>query len=50
VRLAHVVSTVILLVLASALCARKVPSICFLRVVDSAVISSASCLVKEAVH
>jgi hypothetical protein len=48
VRLTHVISTVILLVLVSALCARKVFSIYFLRVVDVIVISSASYLVKEA--
>jgi hypothetical protein len=49
VRFAHIVSIVILLVLASMLCARKVSSIYFLRVVDSVVISSISCLVKGAV-
>jgi hypothetical protein len=48
VRLAYVVSIVVLLVLASMLCARKVSSIYFLRVVDIIVISSVSCLVKEA--
>jgi hypothetical protein len=50
VRLIYIISIVILLVLASTLCARKVPSIYFLRVVDSAVISSTSYLVKEAVR
>jgi hypothetical protein len=48
VRLTHIVSIIILLVLASTLYARKVFSVCFLRVVDSIVISSTSCLVKEA--
>jgi hypothetical protein len=49
VRLAYIVSTVVLLVLASILYARKVSSIYFLRVVNIAVISSVSCLVKEAI-
>jgi hypothetical protein len=48
VRLVHIVSIVILLVLASMLYARKVSSIYFLRVVDVILISSTSCLVKEA--
>jgi hypothetical protein len=46
--LAYIVSIVVLLVLASMLCARKVSSIYFLRIVDIVVVSSISCLVKEA--
>jgi hypothetical protein len=48
VRLAYIISIVILLVLASTLCARKVSFIYFLRVVDIIVISSISYLVTEA--